>query len=78
MLSGVRLSGPEVRPRSRMRGPVALLISIRRLRARADKAAVYRAATAEEKRWCHKVADACDGLLEHWQRSNAEPTTEPD
>ena len=66
-----------IRPRSRMRGPLSLLISIRRLRARADKAAAFRAANAEQKLWCHKVADACDGLLEHWQRANAEPT-EPD
>jgi hypothetical protein len=61
-----------------MRGPLALLITVKRLRARADKAAVYRAATAEQQRWCFKVADACDGLLLAWQRVNEPPTRDAD
>jgi hypothetical protein len=54
------------------------MITLKQLRVRADRAAAYRAVNAEERRWLFKVADAVDGLLEHWRRANAARTTEPD
>jgi hypothetical protein len=43
---------------------------------RADRAAAFRAVTAEERRWLFKVSDAVDGLVEHFERLRAEPPTE--
>ena len=55
-----------VRPASRMRGALSLLISLKRLRLRADRAAAFRAGTPEEKRWCLQIADCCDLLIARW------------
>ena len=62
------MNAPPLRPRSRMRGPVSLAISLKRLRGISDRAAYYRRdMSRDERAWCLRVADVCEELVTRWE-----------
>jgi len=53
----------QPRRQSRTHGPRRVLAELRRLQVKVDRAGYYRAATEEDRAWCHRVGDVLEQLV---------------